>query len=339
LGLASSGANGALSSTDWTTFNNKQNALGYTPEDVANKSTDTGLGTSNTLYPSQGAVKSYVDTGLSGKENALGFTPENVTNKAINLTSPDNTKYPTTLAVSTALAGKQDILTNPITGTGVAGQVSFWTGTGTQSGDSGLFWDNVNKRLGVGTTTPDSPISILTDVDAVSSFTRVSNNAPTTSSLILKRTRGTLSNQTNVLNGDKLGQFIFTGLNSSNTFINSGAIFAAASEDFTSGSGTYISIENTSIGAFSRTERFRLFPTGNILIQNGGTFTDAGFRLDINGTARVQGAITTGAPTGGTAKPFKIGAVATVTPTSPNRTIEIEIDGTTYYLTAKTTND
>jgi hypothetical protein len=37
---------------------------------------------------------------------ALGFTPENVTNKAINLTSPDNTKYPTTLAVSSALAGK-----------------------------------------------------------------------------------------------------------------------------------------------------------------------------------------------------------------------------------------
>lgn len=30
---------------------------------------------------------------------ALGFIPENVANKATNLTSPDNTKYPTTLAV------------------------------------------------------------------------------------------------------------------------------------------------------------------------------------------------------------------------------------------------
>lgn len=49
---------------DWciATF---QAALGYTPEDVANKSTSTSLGTSNTLYPSQGAVKSYVDTALS----------------------------------------------------------------------------------------------------------------------------------------------------------------------------------------------------------------------------------------------------------------------------------
>jgi nitrogen fixation protein len=37
---------------------------------------------------------------------ALGFTPENVANKSTNLTSPDNTKYPTTLAVSDALNGK-----------------------------------------------------------------------------------------------------------------------------------------------------------------------------------------------------------------------------------------
>lgn len=39
---------------------------------------------------------------------ALGYTPENVSNKATNLTSPDNNKYPTTLAVATALALKLD---------------------------------------------------------------------------------------------------------------------------------------------------------------------------------------------------------------------------------------
>jgi hypothetical protein len=32
--------------------------------------------------------------------------------------------------------------------------------------------------------------------------------------------------------------------------------------------------------------------TGNVVLQNGGTFTDAGFRLDVNGTARVSGAST-----------------------------------------------
>jgi hypothetical protein len=35
-------------------------------EDVANKSTDTGLGSSDTLYPSQNAVKVYVDTAVAG---------------------------------------------------------------------------------------------------------------------------------------------------------------------------------------------------------------------------------------------------------------------------------
>jgi hypothetical protein len=59
----------------------------------------------------------------------------------------------------------------------------------------------------------------------------------------------------------------------------------------------------------------------------------------VNGAATFSSTITTAAPSGGTAKPFKIGNVATVTPTSQNRTIEIEIDGTTYYLTAKTTNN
>jgi hypothetical protein len=51
------------------------------------------------------------------------------------------------------------------------------------------------------------------------------------------------------------------------------------------------------------------------------------------------GSIKTAAPTGGTAKPWRLGNVATVTPTSPNRTIEVEIDGVTYYIHAKTTND
>ena len=43
-------------------------------EDVSNKSTNTSLGTSDTLYPSQKAVKTYVDTAVSGANLALGET-------------------------------------------------------------------------------------------------------------------------------------------------------------------------------------------------------------------------------------------------------------------------
>ena len=35
--------------------------------------------------------------------------------------------------------------------------------------------------------------------------------------------------------------------------------------------------------------------TGNLLLQNGGTFTDAGYRLDVNGTARILNTLTSNA--------------------------------------------
>lgn len=35
-------------------------------------------------------------------------------------------------------------------------------------------------------------------------------------------------------------------------------------------------------------EKFRTYPNGNIVIQSGGTFTDNGFKLDVNGTGRFQ---------------------------------------------------
>jgi len=57
---ASSTLNGYLTSTDWTTFNGKQNALGFTPEDVSNKATDFTV-INDTLYPTVEAVKEQLD--------------------------------------------------------------------------------------------------------------------------------------------------------------------------------------------------------------------------------------------------------------------------------------
>lgn len=57
------------------------------------------------------------------------------------------------------------------------------------------------------------------------------------------------------------------------------------------------------------------------------------------GNATFGGNITTAAPSGGTAAAWKLGTVATVSPTSPNRTIEVDIGGTIYYIHAKTTNN
>lgn len=48
-----------------------------------------------------------------------------------------------------------------LSGSGTNGAINFWTGTNTQSADApNLFWDNTNKRLGVGTIAPGSLLAI-----------------------------------------------------------------------------------------------------------------------------------------------------------------------------------
>lgn len=83
-----------------TAISGKQPALGFTAEDVANKATSTSLGTSNTLYPTQNAVKSYVDTGLATKQATIGYTPEDQANKSTSTSlGTSNTLYPSQNAV------------------------------------------------------------------------------------------------------------------------------------------------------------------------------------------------------------------------------------------------
>ncbi len=48
----------------------------------------------------------------------------------------------------TAAETRADI--GAVGGTGVSGQVAFWNDTSSQAGDSGLLWDNTNKRLNIG---------------------------------------------------------------------------------------------------------------------------------------------------------------------------------------------
>jgi hypothetical protein len=148
---------------------------------------------------------------------------------------------------------------------------------------------------------------------------------------VLQFPGGYVGSDSSLVNG--LGQnFVWSG--SGNLYVNNGF-----SCDYYQYLGQHVwrtAPSGTAGNAISFTQAMTLTSGNNLLV---GTTTDAGFKLDVNGTARFSSTITTAAPSGGTAKPFKIGNVATVTPTSQNRTIEIEIDGTTYYLTAKTTND
>lgn len=89
---------GYLTSTDWNTFNGKQSALGFTPEDVSNKE-NTTIDTSTTKYP----TVNLLNTGLSSKEN--------VANKENTTIDTSTSKYPTVNLLKVGLDLKQDAIT------------------------------------------------------------------------------------------------------------------------------------------------------------------------------------------------------------------------------------
>jgi hypothetical protein len=71
----------------------------------------------------------------------------------------------------TTFNNKQAALTNPVTGTGANGRVTFWNGTNTVTGNANLFWDNTNSRLGIGTATPSQTLNIVRNGTDVSGRT------------------------------------------------------------------------------------------------------------------------------------------------------------------------
>ncbi len=100
---------------------------------------------------------------INGTTTSSGLTLTNITNSTgdfITITNSNVIKRRTPSEVLSDI-GAQPTLTNPITGTGTSGQVSFFNGTTTQSGDNGLFWNNTNKRLGIGTTTPSQALEVI----------------------------------------------------------------------------------------------------------------------------------------------------------------------------------
>jgi hypothetical protein len=145
------------------------------------------------------------------------------------------------------------------------------------------------------------------------------------------------------------GSLTVSGTSSLLTVANStgSAMLAVFASAYASGSATPYVV----IGSFSdpATSGARIAVSTDYSLDNRAaiqlqTRTTAGtlqtaLTLANTGNATFLGSVTTGAPSGGTAAAWKLGTVATVSPTSPNRTIEVDIGGTIYYLAAKTTNN
>ena len=85
--------------------------------------------------------------------------------------------------------GAQASLTNPVTGTGSAGQLAYWSSGSAITGEANLFWDSTNDRLGVGTITPLGILQV-SGTNAAHGTTGI----PTIPTLLLNRATNNASN-------------------------------------------------------------------------------------------------------------------------------------------------
>ena len=168
MAAATSSVNGYLTSTDWTTFNNKGSGTVTSVAALTLGTTGTDLSSTVANGTTTPVITLNVPTASATNRGALSSADWSTFNgKQAALVSGTNIK--TVGGVS--LLGSGDVGTIGI-GYGGTGQTSFTAGYvhfGSFSTDSNFFWDNTNKRLGIATTSPLSPLQITGNAGLYSS--------------------------------------------------------------------------------------------------------------------------------------------------------------------------
>jgi hypothetical protein len=167
------------------------------------------------------------------------------------------TAYPTLSYLASTYVSNASLASTLSTypsGTATAGQVTFWAGSEVVAGDTKLTWDNVNKRLGIGTTSPNKPLHVAASIssDTVATFQNTATDG--IAGISFANALGTT--MLSIGASDSASTY-FPGLNTIS--IGADLVFAAAS-----------------------TEKVRIKTTGKVLI---GTPTDDGAasKLQVNG--------------------------------------------------------
>lgn len=257
---------------DWVIFNGSSWEKVDNTDSVVSVNGQTGAVTLTTTNIGEGTNLYYTDARARA---------------AITLTTTGTSGAATYSGGTLNIPQYQAALTNPITGTGLAGQVAYWNGSNSQTGSNNLFWDNTNGRLGIGTNTPTKyfELKIPTGVNTYNDGIVI--------------TRGSGTGILVLGNGTSHPSDFVPLIYSKSSVDNAGFYFAAS---VFSGSSTFPAMEfqaqnSTVTGAIGSgqivarwanwsTPLMQLFGNGNMILQNGGTFTDAGYRLDVQGTLR-----------------------------------------------------
>ena len=320
---ASATNRGALSSANWTTFNNKESALTFSsPLSRATNTISIPAATTsvngylsstdwNTFNGKQNAI-TLTTTGTSGAATLVGATLNIPQYQAagtyvtsVTGTSPIVSSGGTTPAISipAATTSVNGYLTsadwttfnNKFTLPSLtSGSVLFSNGTTIAQDNANFFWDDTNNRLGIGTTTP----SYKLDVNGTGRFqddllVSKGQNA-NTSITVSNTTAGTISS----------ASFISTSVNGSmlmgkvsSTYTPAGTIIQVNDAVISNNTNGDISIyNNVGTGRIkfasnsSTTPQMVLSETGNLLV---GTTTDSTYKFDLVGSQRITTTSTT----------------------------------------------
>jgi hypothetical protein len=270
IGDPTSGTSFKLTATDFKTLLNNVPYTGAT--------TNVNLGAFNltaaSIIKSGGTSSQFLKA--DGSVDSSTYTPTTRT-LTINGTSFDLS------------ADRSWTIAAGITGSGANGQVAYWNGTSSQTGSNNLFWNSANSRLGIATNSPSYKLDIAAEasgntgiriaglntnaavVDLFSSTTHVGAFFGTGSSLSF----GTYQSSQVSLESYSTGGVSLRTNNGANAHIRFYAGNASASQ-------------SPEIARFFST-------TGNLVLQNGGTFSDGGQRLQVQGDAFIKGSGATSA--------------------------------------------
>lgn len=250
------------------------------------------------------------------RRNALNTSFEaytGLTSSDIGVTVQAYSANTTLLGNSTTGSGSIVLATNPTISTGLtlpfltANRIPFAGVGGALSDSSQLVWDVSTTRLGVG----NSPSNTLAKMEVLADTTRI----------IGAWFRAAAS-------GVSFPLYMTADFQGRGFILGSSSLTPSSSSTF--GVQVNVAAHGVSISGVTNltagTENVIALQPGSGVVVLGGT-TNAGFKLDVVGTARISGALRIG------------NTVHNVSPTSPNRTIEINVGGTTYYIHAKTTNN
>ena len=183
---ASGFVNGYLSSTNWTTFNNKENAItaGTTLQYYRGDKTFQTLNTSvvpelTNLYYTEARVNANtnVAANTAARHNAVTIGTANGLSLSTQVLSLGLASGSANGALSstdwTTFNNKQNAITNLIDGIVLAGYIPKSTSATsglTTLGNSAIY-DNSGK-IGIGTTSPANALSVFTSNSTIASFTR-----------------------------------------------------------------------------------------------------------------------------------------------------------------------